>query len=1317
MTISLLKLLNQYEPLQKARKAGGQFIAVHDWIKQLGNSADPIESAKRSQAKRQLSGAGKISPEDFKQIADNRNIDLIGFLADRGDLTTDQAKYILNSDVPFKDTTHHFGPGNGEKFLQMRNTAHRQAESDRDGFSIGYGRGRQSNKKAELYEKLIPKAIGGTANWKDFLKTTSEDALFHVISGNHKRDSHYPEMSSSDLFHIITERPKISKVVLERMTGNTGWGQEHVMELLNRPESHLKQIGLNRSSVISPQIINAVFRSGDANMITGLLQNSNIDMSDEHLKSALVNPNPQVAAAAANNLGKILHDTTYQPDRDRAGLLDLALDRLNPEHLKQLVAKWASSHHKDGLFQPSSVQKEELLNHAMANPHVLLNKNMMRTSSEWTPDEINKIAKTAALMTEDDPDHWDSSKFNLLANLFQKHSDVISEDTIKQLLASPLEQHGRLLPDIVKLPAMTPELIDQAAHSASLMSNSYRKQDFISSLVENPKASPDTVVSVVGNNLSVMSLGLREKLATGAATPRALWEQLAFNPEDTACRMAAAKSPQATSEDVTKGLADPEKNVRLSWIKYTPTEKLTPEHWAQMAADKAPTNRSVAVERNDLPPDLLKHFLLKDKVSGVNLAALTKLASDEAITDDFEPSSEYVALLNDVVGKMNPNTLTKFSHPTAFSQEQTDLIKHRLVEDKAVKMAKLNKQLKDGTIATPDMFHQKITGVEQAHNESLENMSRWKNLTPATVQHILSSVSANKVSNTMRNMQRNDLMQPSHWDSLLDRPDLTEYTIRNVMQVAQVSPERWRKIAEGLNPAKYSQQPVWQDHLASNSTVPVDVVRPFVEHGNIEFLKQYAQNNNADPGLLSTAYNVSKHNALQHGDAKYMNTLLFQTIAEHPNVTPELLTQMYDDLLTIPPYQLGAESSWGGDGRGGIRERIVQHPRLPVDVLHRALNDPSEDVQKYAMETVGQHDPDMVNGAIGGHEIFVNPAVEKLKDLKGQVEALGGTVNKKDLPNKGQNIPPQMLDGKGNVSTTSVDQFIDKLPKDKYNVSYSTWNGAQRHDRTREQKVLQLNMTNAHVNAIKEAGLWDVFSDVHKASYRSGHPVRKHSLGWARIDDHKPGHWHIDEIQSDLGQGSIRMVEVAKEKGQISPEKAEKYINGIKSLVKIFSGSFKNINHAIHAAVHQAGREKGITTTSMDDLYDQAKQSNMQAHAIVKEDDLNHFYDGNTNEDSYEHGAMKKWAQLNNVLNNRDMGIEKFKEQLPQGYSHINMEVPLPGFMNQTYKQIPEDYGYKPANKKEVMPETQSPEETVQFRKLVKSLKRIHELVTLLKIK
>ena len=41
MTISLLKLLNQHEILQKARKAAsGQFIAVHDWIQQLGKTID-----------------------------------------------------------------------------------------------------------------------------------------------------------------------------------------------------------------------------------------------------------------------------------------------------------------------------------------------------------------------------------------------------------------------------------------------------------------------------------------------------------------------------------------------------------------------------------------------------------------------------------------------------------------------------------------------------------------------------------------------------------------------------------------------------------------------------------------------------------------------------------------------------------------------------------------------------------------------------------------------------------------------------------------------------------------------------------------------------------------------------------------------------------------------------------------------------------------------------------------------------------------------------------------------------------------------------
>jgi hypothetical protein len=173
-----------------------------------------------------------------------------------------------------------------------------------------------------------------------------------------------------------------------------------------------------------------------------------------------------------------------------------------------------------------------------------------------------------------------------------------------------------------------------------------------------------------------------------------------------------------------------------------------------------------------------------------------------------------------------------------------------------------------------------------------------------------------------------------------------------------------------------------------------------------------------------------------------------------------------------------------------------------------------------------------------------------------------------------------------------------------------------------------------------------------------------HTLGWARLDNSEPGHTFIDEVQSDFGQRTVREMEKIKSADEATRAAAERRLGGIpidtaidhmKKITKIFSGPFKTINHAIFGAVHQAARDEGITSTSMDMPDDQRKQSGMQA----------------TRE--------------------------------------------LPGHMQHTYIQLPEAAGYEVKPKKEVMPNTRSSESEAQYRKLVKSLAKLNGLTERLK--
>jgi hypothetical protein len=341
-----------------------------------------------------------------------------------------------------------------------------------------------------------------------------------------------------------------------------------------------------------------------------------------------------------------------------------------------------------------------------------------------------------------------------------------------------------------------------------------------------------------------------------------------------------------------------------------------------------------------------------------------------------------------------------------------------------------------------------------------------------------------------------------------------------------------------------------------------------------------------------------------------------------------------------------------------VKRRILENKHTSEDTVRRYMKDDNRSIASIAGKKIASFDPDAYNQSLeGSHTVEISPMTEKLKHLKGKIEEDGGYSHKSKFAEWGHaGAPGQILDHKGHATGASIDAFLDKQPKQKYNISYDTWHGAQMHDDSNPQKVLQVNLTNDHVKKLKDAGVYELFKELHHDSFRSGHPVRPHTLGWARIDDSQPGHYHIDEIQSDYGTGTIRKLERYRDEGKLNEEDFNKYKNGIESINNILKGDFKNINHAIAGAAHQVAREKGITSTSYDMPNDQSKQS----------------------------------------------GLSSKKS--------------LPGHFINTYIQTPKAMNYEQDYPKEkAMPEHKSEYNTVQYRKLTKSLNMLKFLLEKIK--
>lgn len=138
-----------------------------------------------------------------------------------------------------------------------------------------------------------------------------------------------------------------------------------------------------------------------------------------------------------------------------------------------------------------------------------------------------------------------------------------------------------------------------------------------------------------------------------------------------------------------------------------------------------------------------------------------------------------------------------------------------------------------------------------------------------------------------------------------------------------------------------------------------------------------------------------------------------------------------------------------------------------------------------------------------------------------------------------------------------------------------------------ESKVFQLNLTRDHFKKMKEAGVDNIFKDMHGASYSSGHPGAAHNgVGWLRYTE-KPDGLFVDEIQSDFGQSFAKQahgqLDAKVARGEMSPEDAEEHKkqfakrwpeDSYKKIKDIIFGD-KHSNEVIHEAFKQHLRDKG----------------------------------------------------------------------------------------------------------------------------------------------
>lgn len=151
--------------------------------------------------------------------------------------------------------------------------------------------------------------------------------------------------------------------------------------------------------------------------------------------------------------------------------------------------------------------------------------------------------------------------------------------------------------------------------------------------------------------------------------------------------------------------------------------------------------------------------------------------------------------------------------------------------------------------------------------------------------------------------------------------------------------------------------------------------------------------------------------------------------------------------------------------------------------------------------------------------------------------------------------------------------------RDGNEVGYSRTDGGQQHT-DEASKVFQLNLHPDAMAQIENEGLKDVYEDQLYAHRNTNHPEAENGLGWVRYTDSADGGIHIDEIQSDIGQGISRKISDLKGKiksGSLDEAETQFAHRDLGQLQKLFGIMFngQNPSQALHDGFHENMRRAG----------------------------------------------------------------------------------------------------------------------------------------------
>ena len=671
--------------------------------------------------------------------------------------------------------------------------------------------------------------------------------------------------------------------------------------------------------------------------------------------------------------------------------------------------------------------------------------------------------------------------------------------------------------------------------------------------------------------------------------------------DDIETAKEAFKNPKINEEHIQHGINNPNRYAFQATMAFAP---LTKEHirqaWNKPTDNEFGHKHSIAAialrnPRASLPEEVFQH--IRNNPS-------SELIYDSMVHRNTPVEHARWGLKSAQTFKINEVAL---AHPGLESQDLERFLNRNpqirgndSAGEAALRHPNLSKEQLDRVAATSgDLAHAAVSN-KKADADTLNLALQNPNLSDLAMREIMNHPQATQemfdtAMNTEDSKKKSSalshgadkFLQPHHVQSLIDKNDIDPLTYLRPGHPA-ITPDHIRQI-HGLG------NPVFDREIVARS-----------EHITPDMIKTY---------IKDMRYSNVLRNLLDVDNGEKLNHEHIALAANHPDPN--------------------------------IRISALSHVNVGEDAIRSGLKSNIPEVRETAKEhPLGQRlwleqNPDK-------HQVKVKFDTGKLRQIRDFIEESGGTVPKKQLESMGYNLQSlglnTALDHKGNLSAAKVSDLIQNRPEHKFGYSFEKWDGPQRHSNSKSN-VFQLNLTHEMLKEINDHGLNDTFKKIQDISKNSNHPVKGHTIGWARYTRGKDGGTHVDEIQSDLGQGLVKQIKNMKESGQaidIDPEK-------VNELNKIIFKD-KHPSELVHEAFLQAMRDKGRVGNEIH-IWGKDQRAKMSDLNTRKElpAHITEGYEKIPKKLGYQEG---EYGDLKTHRNQRLIGHQTWKQKLRKSMPH-----------------------------------------------------------------